>query len=160
MIAGIPLEKVDKLQKWLRENCHEGGFIPKSDTLRREYLPKLFEDHINQLKEYFCGKRVSIIIDETTDSRARSVVNILFSYNGTTKLIHVDYLDSVNNCTIGQLVIQTLVQWAIPFDLPQLVASDSAAYMKKCYRDVLKPLMPQLVHLPCLAHILNLIGLV
>ncbi|GBC06716.1 hypothetical protein RclHR1_00700015 [Rhizophagus clarus] len=30
--------------------------------------------------------------------------------------------------------------------------------MKKCYRDVLKPLMPQLIHLPCLAHILNLIG--
>ena len=47
MITSIPLEKVDKLQKWLRENCHEEGFIPKSDTLCWEYLPKLFEDHIN-----------------------------------------------------------------------------------------------------------------
>jgi hypothetical protein len=104
----------------LHEHCNEGGFIPKSDTLRREYLPKLFENHINQLKEYFYGKQVSIIIDETTDSRTRCVVNILFSYNGTTKLIHVDYLESVNNCTIGQLIIQILVQWEIPFDLPQL----------------------------------------
>ncbi|CAB4391303.1 unnamed protein product [Rhizophagus irregularis] len=51
--ADIPLEKIDKLQNWLRENCNEGGFIPKSDTLRRDYLPKLFEDHVNQLKEYF-----------------------------------------------------------------------------------------------------------
>ncbi|GBC47780.2 hypothetical protein GLOIN_2v1761146 [Rhizophagus irregularis DAOM 181602=DAOM 197198] len=156
--ADIPLEKIDKLQNWLCENCNEGGFIPKSDTLRRDYLPKLFEDHVNQLKEYFRGRQVSIIIDETTDSKARSVVNILFSYNGVTKLVHVDYLENVNNCTIGQLLIQTLVQWGISFDLPQLIASDSAAYMKKCYRDVLKPLMPQLVHLPCLAHILNLIG--
>ncbi|PKY21709.1 hypothetical protein RhiirB3_435400 [Rhizophagus irregularis] len=32
---------------------------------------------------------------------------------------------------IGQLIIQILVQWEIPFDSPQLVASDSAAYMKK-----------------------------
>ncbi|RHZ86998.1 hypothetical protein Glove_41g190 [Diversispora epigaea] len=30
--------------------------------------------------------------------------------------------------------------------------------MKKCHRDVLSPLMPQLTHIPCCAHILNLIG--
>ncbi|RHZ87228.1 hypothetical protein Glove_38g15 [Diversispora epigaea] len=29
VMANIPLEKVDKLQKWLCENCCEGGFIPK-----------------------------------------------------------------------------------------------------------------------------------
>jgi hypothetical protein len=85
--ADIPLEKVDKLQNWLHEHCNEGGFIPKSDTLRREYLPKLFENHINQLKEYFCGKRVSINIDETTDSRARSVVNIMVQQNWFISII-------------------------------------------------------------------------
>ncbi|GES86793.1 transcription factor E2F6 isoform X1 [Rhizophagus clarus] len=107
--------------------CDHRCFIPTSVALRRDYLPKLFEDHIKQLKEYFCGKCVSIIVDETTDCRARSVVNILFSYNGVTKLVHVDYLENVNNCTIGQLIIQILVQWGISFDLPQLVASDSVA---------------------------------
>ncbi len=70
VIADILLEKVDKLQKQLHENCHEGGFISKSDTLHWKYLSKLFEDHVNQLKKYFYGKRVSIIIDEITDSRA------------------------------------------------------------------------------------------
>jgi len=60
-------------------------------------------------------------------------VNILFSYNDIIKLIYMNYLNSVNNCIIGQLIIQILVQWVIPFDLSQLVISDSAAYMKKCY---------------------------
>ena len=32
LIADIPLEKIDKLQNWLRKNCNEG--IPKSDILR------------------------------------------------------------------------------------------------------------------------------
>ncbi|CAB4391603.1 unnamed protein product [Rhizophagus irregularis] len=72
--ADIPLEKIDKLQNWLRENCNEGGFIPKSDTLRRDYLPKLFEDHVNQLKEYFRGRQVSIIIDETTDTHILNLI--------------------------------------------------------------------------------------
>lgn len=70
--ADIPLEKVDKLQNWLHEHCNEGGFIPKSDIWRRECLPKLFEIILIKHKEYFCGKRVPIIIDETTDNRART----------------------------------------------------------------------------------------
>ncbi|RIA81720.1 hypothetical protein C1645_836534 [Glomus cerebriforme] len=37
-------------------------------------------------------------------------------------------------------------------------ARNSAAYMKKCYREVLLPLMPQLIYVPCYAHIINLIG--
>ena len=100
---------------------------------------------------------MSIIVDETTDSRARSVVNILFSYRSNTRLVAVDYLDNVNNVTIGQLIIRTLIEWSIPFNFLRLLASDSAAYMKKSYRELLKPIMPQLIHSPCLAHILNLI---
>ena len=33
VMANILLEKVDKLQKQLYKNCHEGDFILKSDTL-------------------------------------------------------------------------------------------------------------------------------
>ncbi|GBB89089.1 hypothetical protein RclHR1_15760005 [Rhizophagus clarus] len=134
--ANIPLEKVNMLQPFLRKHCRE-------------------ED----LKDFFREKTVSIIVDETTDSRARSVVNILFSYRNNTRLVAVDYLDNVNNVTIGQLIIRTLIEWSIPFSFPRLLASDSAAYMKKSYRELLKPIMPQLLHSPCLAHILNLISL-
>ena len=33
LIADIPLEKIDKLQNWLRKNCNEGGFIPEFLTV-------------------------------------------------------------------------------------------------------------------------------
>src|SRR5579859_123496 len=112
---------------------------------------------MEDLKEYFQTKAVSIIVDETTDSQARSVVNVLFSYRSITRLVAVDFLDIVNNVTIGQLIIRTLTEWSIPFSFPRLLASNSAAYMKKSYHEVLKPIMPQLIHSPCLAHILNLI---
>lgn len=155
--ANIPLEKVNVLQPFLKKYCREGGAIPQADALRRNYLPGIYQQHIEDLKEYFQTKAVSIIVDETTDSRARSVVNVLFSYRGITRLVAVDFLDIVNNITIGQLIIRTLTEWSIPFSFPRLLASDSAAYMKKSYREVLKPIMPQLIHSPCLAHILNLI---
>jgi hypothetical protein len=155
--ANIPLEKVNALQPFLRKYCREGGAVPQADALRRNYLPEIYQQHIDDLRYFFQQKTVSVIVDETTDSRARSVVNILFSYRGTTKLVAVDYLDSVNNVTIGQLIVRTLIEWSIPFNFPRLLASDSASYMKKSHREVLKPIMPQLIHSPCLAHILNLI---
>ncbi|CAG8849271.1 4067_t:CDS:1, partial [Gigaspora margarita] len=40
-------------------------------TLRRLYLPHVFEKHQNDLKLIFNNKPVSIIMDETTDSCAR-----------------------------------------------------------------------------------------
>ena len=155
--ANIPLEKINALQPFLKKYCREGGAIPQADALRRNYLPGIYQQHIDDLKEVFRDKPVSIIIDKTTDSRARSVVNILFSYRSNIKLVVVDFLDSVNNLTIGRLVLTTLIEWFIPFSIPHLITSDSAAYIKKSHRDVLKPVMPQLKYLPCLAHILNII---
>ncbi|CAG8729110.1 20109_t:CDS:2, partial [Rhizophagus irregularis] len=97
-------------------------------------------------------------MDETTDDCARSVVNTLFCYRNETKLVSVDFLGRVNNTTMGQVLTTIITHFNISFNLPCLFLTDSAAYMKKCYRDVLSPLMPQLIYVPCCAHILNLIG--
>ena len=97
-------------------------------------------------------------MDESSDDCGRSVVNTLFTYRSNTKLVSVDFLELVNNSTIAQTLLLILHSYKIPLNLPLLFLSDSAAYMKKCYCDVLKPIMLQLIHLPCPAHILNLIG--
>jgi len=101
---------------------------------------------------------VIIIIDETTNDCSRSVVNTLFTFHQNTKLISIDFLEYINNSTIGEVLLSILTNYNIPFFLPRLFLSDSAAYMKKWYREVLKLIMSQLIHVPCCTHIINLIG--
>src|SRR5262249_47343908 len=113
--------------------------------------------HLKRLKVIFHQKPVAIIIDETTDAYQRNVVNTLFVYQKDTKLVSVDFLICVNNVTMGQTLISILSKYDIPVTFSLLFLTDSAAYMKKCYREVLHPLMPQLIHIPCYVHILNLI---
>ncbi|CAG8659164.1 2242_t:CDS:2, partial [Diversispora eburnea] len=115
--------------------------------------------HYEQLREIFCGKPVSIIIDETTDKKAHSVINTFFSYQNQTKLISVDFISQVNNVTVGQLVLKTLVEWEISFTYSYLIVSDSAAYMKKSVREILQPVMSQIQHNTCCARIIQLISL-
>src|ERR1044071_1013930 len=143
---------------FFKKHCKEGGAIPQASTLRQLYVPRVFSSHLETLKILFCQKPVSIIMDETTDACQRSVVNTLFAYRKDTKLVSVDFLLRVNNVTIGQTLISILPKYDVPITSPRLFLSDSAAYMKKCYKDVLHPLMPQLIHISCCAHILNLIG--
>ena len=86
------------------------------------------------------------------------VVNQLYSYKNQTKLIKVDFIEKVNHTTISQLVVSTLNFYNIPFNNIIFLISDNAAYMKKAYNDILSPLIPQLLHNSCFAHIYNLVG--
>ena len=157
-LANIPLEKVNYLLPFFKKYLKEGGAIPQAPTLRQIYLPRVFDKHSSLLQNFFNQKPVAIIMDETTDDCSRSVVNTLFTFRQNTKLVSVDFLERVNNSTMGATLLTILANYNIPYSLPRLFLSDSAAYMKKCYREALKPIMPQLIHVPCCAHIMNLIG--
>ena len=80
-------------------------------------------------------------MNETTNNYLRSIVNTLFTFHQNTKLISVDFLEHINNSTMGGVFLPILTNYNIPFFLPRLFLSDSAAYMKKCYREVLKLIM-------------------
>ncbi|KAF0468394.1 transcription factor e2f6 [Gigaspora margarita] len=84
--ADILLEKIDKMRDFFSKYCHEGGMIPCADTLRQCHLKEVFDSHIMMLKNFFESKCISIIIDETTDSRGRSVVNTLFFLSPSYKI--------------------------------------------------------------------------
>ena len=68
--ANISLKKVNALQLFLKKHCHESSIILQADALRWNYLPGIYQQHIDNLKEVFQNKSVSIIIDKTTNSRA------------------------------------------------------------------------------------------
>ncbi|GBC16444.2 CGG triplet repeat-binding protein 1 [Rhizophagus irregularis DAOM 181602=DAOM 197198] len=100
--ADIPLEKVNSLLSFFKKYIKNGGSIPQAPTLRQNYLPNVFDKHFQSLKLLFDSKPVAIIMDETTDDCARSVVNTIFCYRNETKLVSVDFLERVNNTTMGQ----------------------------------------------------------
>ncbi|CAG8847795.1 34505_t:CDS:1, partial [Gigaspora margarita] len=49
--ANIPLEKVNALRPFFRKYCKESSLIPQADALRRQYLPEIYQQSINDLKE-------------------------------------------------------------------------------------------------------------
>ncbi len=140
-------------KKYLKEE----GVIPKAPTLQQIYFSSIFKKHVVSLKLLFDSMPISIIMNESLDNCACNVVNTIFVYYYYTKLVFIDFLNIVNNSTIGQTLFYILTNYNISFNKPILFLFDSAAYMKKCYREVLKSIMIQLIHVLYCAHILNLI---
>ncbi|RHZ86663.1 hypothetical protein Glove_48g182 [Diversispora epigaea] len=110
----------NSLLPFFKKYPKEGGAIPQASTLRQIYLPQVFENHFSSLKNYFNQKPVAIIMDETTDDCSRSVVNTLFSLRQNTKLISVNFLDRVNNSTMGGTLLSILSNYNIPYTLLKL----------------------------------------
>ena len=59
---------------------------------------------------------------------------------------------------LHKLIVRTLSNAQIDFNDVIALISDNAAYMKKCFRDGLRGLLPNAVHVTCWAHIISLIG--
>src|SRR6266498_5601522 len=146
--------RYNALLPFFKKYMQEGDDIQQEETLRQTYLLRIFLQHYEDLILIFKERPVAIITDETTDDCSRSVVNILFCYRNNVKLVSVDFLLQVNNATIGQNCINTITTFQIPLFSFQIFITNSATYMKKSFREVLKPLMPQLIYIPCCAHII------
>lgn len=166
MAANIPLEKLDnpRLREFMHTNVKGGGAIPQANTLREVYDKKVFLKRQDALIESLAGKKVAVIVDETTDTVGRYVVNILlqpllgFVTTAKAVLVNTEFLPAVNNVSIAQLIIRTLTNSNIDFNNVLALVSDNAAYMKKCFIDGLQGLLPNAVHVTCWAHILSLVG--
>lgn len=75
--ADIPIDKTEKMQPFMRKHCRSGGSIPGSDSLRKYHLPKVYAEHITKIRANISDKKVYIAVDETTDDRGESVMNII-----------------------------------------------------------------------------------
>ena len=66
-------------------------------------------------------------------------------------------MEACNATTVSQAIITSLGENGIALNNVQAVCTDNAAYCKAAFR-ILQPIMPNAVHICCLAHILNLVG--
>ena len=69
--------------------------------MRERYLSAVFESAKNGLISELANQKISVTMDETTDSYGRNVLNILFSYYNKTKLVNTVFLQNVNHSTIA-----------------------------------------------------------
>lgn len=144
---------------FLRKHCKTGGAVPGSDTVRRLYIPQVYDQLHASLWEKVSGKFSSMIFDETTDRVDRSVLNLIMIVENDMYLMGVHFLESVNNSTVAQAIVASLQETNIDFSQVQAVVSDdNAAYYKKAWRDILSALLPNATGVFCLVHIMNLVG--
>jgi hypothetical protein len=166
LAANIPLAKADNpsIREFLVKHVRNGGSIAGSRTLR-EKIPSVYDSQREILKSFFADSPVSVITDETTDDRAKLVLNILLSVPVQSEkdpmkayLIDTVILDRVTARTVGGAVIRCLSQFGVEFEKVTGFITDGARYMKACFRDVIQPLCENCVHVVCIAHSINLIG--
>ena len=99
---------------------------------------------------------MSITADEMTDMCDQSILNVIASVRDKTFLISVVKMDLCNHSTFSQAIIKTVSEVGVAFNNVISVVSNSAAYCKKAYRDVLSVVYPKSLHVLCIAHIVNL----
>lgn len=156
--ADIPLEKTSKFSSFLQKYCKQGGSIPAPSHLRSDYLPHLFPQYLEDIKQAVNGSPVYVIADETTDACGRCALAILLQPVGKPPVAaDLVFLDRVNFSTVSQAVISCLNSNNIDFNDVWAFVTDSASYMKKAYNTILYGLFPNAVHITCLAHLLQLV---
>ncbi|KAI7804100.1 hypothetical protein IRJ41_023986 [Triplophysa rosa] len=80
--ADIPYEKMKKLRPFLIKHCKQGGSLPQNESsLRQTHLPRVFEQHMEAVLNKISGKKMWVVVDETTDIRDCSVLNIVIAVN-------------------------------------------------------------------------------
>lgn len=88
--------------------------IPSDTTLRTDYLPVLYEETMEKLREKAKGKKIWITVDETTDVEQRMVANFVFgilgveSEYGKSYLLNSAELDKTNANTIAVFFTESL----------------------------------------------------
>ena len=125
----------------------------------REKVPVLYKKHKQFLNDIFAGSQVHVILVETTDDRAKQVLNILLATLVSSDkdlikpyLVDTVLLEKTNSATVGGALLRTLILLSIDFANVVAMISDGARYMKAYFRDLIKPACVNCVHIVCLAH--------
>jgi hypothetical protein len=108
------------------------------------------------------GKKIFVSIDETCDTEARYVANVIIGTleidgPGEVFLLTSEVLESVNHSTICNVFERSMfLLW--PEGIRQdvlLFVTDAAPYILKAGKSI-KPFYTKLVHVTCLAHALHI----
>ncbi|EXX63193.1 CGG triplet repeat-binding protein 1 [Rhizophagus irregularis DAOM 181602=DAOM 197198] len=158
--ADIPFEKVDKPKNFFQEYCANGDAIANSSLLQEiqgKCLSIAFNMENSWVQEWLRNKRISIIVDETTDYYGQLMFNVFFVCGGQTNLASTEYPNIANNIPIAELVVKTLNYYNVSFDNVVFFIPNNSRYTLQVFQ-VLSPLLPRLKNNRCLVQILKSVG--
>lgn len=161
--ANIPLSKVNS--KAFHEFCVKNCKLepPERTTLQREYLKHEYEDIVAQIRAEIGDSDIYLQIDESTMHDRRIVSVLVGKLDGKpakSRLLHQHELDNPpNRSNVTQVTLDSLrILWddIYHYDRFKLLLSDQAAYMLAA-GESLKATFPQLLHVTCICHALNIV---
>ena len=131
---------------------------PNEKTLRKNYLKRVYEDKINEIRNELKKEKIFISIEEITYSRKQCIGNVIV---GTLKqrpstcyLLPCEVLVKTSHSTISQLFhIWLSFLWpdGVQYEDVLLFQTDAVPYM--CLAaEGLKLIFTKMIHLACLAH--------
>lgn len=163
--ANIPLKKINNkafrefLSKYIKHD------IPDESTLRKNYVPEIYNKTIQKIRDYVNNNRIWISIDETTDVEGRYIANVIIgtleiNEPGQIFFLASEILEKANHQGICKLFEDSLLLlWPdkICRENVLLFVTDAAPYMVKAAK-VLQSLFTKMIHITCVAHGLHRIS--
>jgi len=161
VVSNIPRNKlqIPEFKNFLEK--YTGKHIPDESTLRKNYIGPCYDNVIITIREVIGNSDIWIAVDETTDTNERYIANLIV---GVLKhdtpsqpyLLTCKKLPKTNHSTISRFINDNLkILWPAGGNDENLrFLSDAAPYMVKT-GDSLKVFYPNIVHVTCVAHMLN-----
>jgi hypothetical protein len=158
----IAIDKLNKKSFTDFLSKHIKREMPSHMTIRRQ-LDGCYDETIDNIGNKIGSNNIWVSVDETVDAIGRCVGNVIIGSLksgecGQSFLVNSKDLDGkVNNTTIATLVDDTIkMLWPEGFDRNRflLLVTDGAHYMKVAGEN-LKAFYPKLIHITCMAHLIN-----
>jgi len=139
--------------------------LPHSRPTVAGWVPAIVERHQEEILARLAGKCIYVICDVTTDDRTRKILNVLFAVPVKSSadsvrpfIVDMMVLESTTAATVGGAIMRSLALVGVAYADVLGLVSDGAMYMKACWRDTIKPVCTNSVHVVCIAHCLYLVG--
>lgn len=78
VVANIPLKKVSHPSIIRFMETHTKNTMPSESSLRQKYVPMLYDQCLEKLREKAKNRYIWVSLDETTDSKQQMVANFVF----------------------------------------------------------------------------------
>ncbi|MGH0132052.1 UNVERIFIED_CONTAM: hypothetical protein FKN15_055668 [Acipenser sinensis] len=120
----------------------------------------VIEEHCSEIKARLRDCQFSLIVDESPELGGQPAINILAVFycekdsSNKILLLSSSALNQCNAASVLLLVQQTVCVYNMQWTNCVGILSDSAKYMQWLAKD-LQALYPNVLHIPCIAHLVN-----